>query len=181
MATKAQLKAEQEKMTKLEAFGSSSSPVKSDFEEDGTENYLVFQSMGRYFIKIVNTYCISEWKSKGLSDESVKSPTISDNIPFPWLNYIGNKVRVKFVGNCLKEDKITSTHGKMVNIYIFYEINFWNYRQSDNLIPGNCLFDAVKLVKKTLTLINTSILDMVLDLIWKERLDFLLLDLLGVL
>ena len=53
----------------------------------------------------------------------------------------------------------------MVNIYIFYEINFWNYRQSDNLIPGNCLLDAVKLVKKTLTLINTSILDMILDLI----------------
>ena len=176
MATKAQLKAEQEKMTKLEAFGSSSSPVKSDFEDDGTENYLVFQSMGRYFIKIVNTYCISEWKSKGLSDESVKSPTTSDNIPFPWLNYIGNKVRVKFVGNCLKQDKITSTHGK-----IFYEINFWNYRQSDNPTLGNCLFGAVKLVKKTLILINTSILDMVLDLIWKERLDFLLLDLLGML
>ena len=181
MTTKAQLKAEQEKMTKSEAFGSSSSPVKSDFEDDGTENYLVFQSMGRYFIKIVNTYCISEWKSKGLSDESVKSPTTYDNIPFPWLNYIGNKVRVKFVGNCLKQDKITSTHGKMVNIYIFYEINFWNYRQSDNPTLGNCLFGAVKLVKKTLILINTSILNMVLDLIKKERLDFLLLDLLGML
>ena len=76
------------------------------------------------------------------------------------MNYIGNKVRVKFVGNCLKQDKITSTHGK-----IFYEINFWNYRQSDNPTLGNCLFGAVKLVKKTLILINTSILDMVLDLI----------------
>ena len=84
--------------------------------------------MGRYIIKIVNTYCISEWKSKGSSDESVKSPTTSDKIYFPWLNYIGNKVRTKFVRKCLKQDKITSTHGKIVNIYIFYEINFWNYR-----------------------------------------------------
>ena len=39
--------------------------------------------MGRYIIKIVNTYCISEWKSKGSSDESVKSPTTSDKIYFP--------------------------------------------------------------------------------------------------
>ena len=38
-------------MTKLEAFGSSSSPVKSDFEDDGTQNYLVFQSMGQVFDK----------------------------------------------------------------------------------------------------------------------------------
>ena len=83
LATKAQLKAEQEKIKKLEAFDSSSSSIKSDFEDGGTQNYLVFQSMGRYIIKIVNTYCISEWKSKGSSDESVKSPTTSDKIYFP--------------------------------------------------------------------------------------------------
>ena len=39
--------------------------------------------MSRYIIKIVNTYCISEWKSKGSSDESVESPTTSDKIYFP--------------------------------------------------------------------------------------------------
>ena len=83
LATKAQLKAEQEKIKKLEAFDSSSSSIKSDFEDGGTQNYLVFQSMGRYIIKIVNTYCISEWKSKGSSDESVESPTTSDKIYFP--------------------------------------------------------------------------------------------------
>ena len=42
LATKAQLKAEQEKMKKLEAFDSSSSSIKSDFEDGGTQNYLVF-------------------------------------------------------------------------------------------------------------------------------------------
>ena len=83
LATKAQLKAEQEKIKKLEAFDSSSSSIKSDFEDGGTQNYLVFQSMSRYIIKIVNTYCISEWKSKGSSDESVESPTTSDKIYFP--------------------------------------------------------------------------------------------------
>ena len=51
LATKAQLKAEQERVTKLGTFDSSSSSVKSNFEDDGTKNYLVFQAMDRYFLK----------------------------------------------------------------------------------------------------------------------------------
>ena len=57
-----------------------------------------------------------------MSDESVKAPTTADNILFPGLNYIIIKVRAKFVGSCLKGDKITYTHGKRVNIYIFFEM-----------------------------------------------------------
>ena len=34
---------------------------------DGTENYLVFQPIRRYFTVIANTKYISELKSKGLS------------------------------------------------------------------------------------------------------------------
>ena len=33
---------------------------------------------------------------------------------------------VKFVGSCLKQDKIAYTHVKKVNIYIIYEINLWD-------------------------------------------------------
>ena len=35
-------------------------------------NYLVFQQMHRYFKKIGNTDNISDWKSKGVSDEVIK-------------------------------------------------------------------------------------------------------------
>ena len=45
---------------------------KSLFEEDGTQNYLVFQSMCRYFKIIVGLgrgNYIYYWKFKGLSDE----------------------------------------------------------------------------------------------------------------
>ena len=42
---------------------------------DGTQNYLVFQSMFKYFKKIGNTKLTSEWKSKGLSDEIIKPPS----------------------------------------------------------------------------------------------------------
>ena len=61
-----------------------------------------------------------------MSDENIKFLTISDNSLAPSLSYTGTKTRVKFVGNCLKEDKITFTHKNIVNIYIIYKINLWD-------------------------------------------------------
>ena len=58
--------------------------TKSHFEEDGTHNYLVFQSMHRCFKKIGNTNYISEWKPKGLSDEIIKPPATPDNNKLYW-------------------------------------------------------------------------------------------------
>ena len=83
------------------------------------------------FKKIGNTDHISAWKSKGLSDESIKPPSTSDNSLAPSLSYIGTRKRVKFVGSCLKQDKITVTHGKTVNLYIVYEINLWDCGYDD--------------------------------------------------
>ena len=62
------------------------------------------------------------WKSKGLSDENIIAPTTSDYNLNPQLSYLGNKTRVELIGSCLKQDKITYTHAKIVNIYIAYEI-----------------------------------------------------------
>ena len=61
-------------------------------------------------------------KSKGLSAESIKTPATSDNSLTPALNYYDTKTRVKFTENCLKQPKISYTHGKVVNIYIVYEL-----------------------------------------------------------
>ena len=44
-----------------------------------------------YFKTITNTDYISSWKSKGLSSESIKSATTSDNSLNPALNYYGTK------------------------------------------------------------------------------------------
>ena len=44
------------------------------------------------------------------------------------------------------KNEITYTLGKIVHIYIVYEINLRNYRYSDDLTLGNCLFSTVKLV-----------------------------------
>ena len=48
-------------LTKLQTFGSSYFRDKNDFENDGTQNYLVFQSVNKYFKKISNNDQISEW------------------------------------------------------------------------------------------------------------------------
>ena len=66
-------------LNKLKAFDSSYFIGKSHFEEDGTQNYLVFQPVYRHFKTVANTNYISSWKSKGLSDGSFKPPTTSDN------------------------------------------------------------------------------------------------------
>ena len=62
--------------------------------------------MHKYLKKIGNTDCILEWKSTGLSDEIIKSPATYNNSLAPALSYIGKKVKVKFDGSCLKQDKL---------------------------------------------------------------------------
>ena len=56
------------------------------------------------------------------------------------------KLRVKFNGDCLKQGKITFNHGKIINIYIVYEIQKI-VNVSDYPTLENCLFGAVKLTK----------------------------------
>ena len=71
---------------------------------------------------IANNDYILSWKSKGLSAKSFKPPTTSDNSLNPTLNYYGTKIRIKFTGSCLKQPKISYNHGRVVNIYIVYEL-----------------------------------------------------------
>ena len=52
--------------------------------------------------------------------------------------------RVKFTGSCLKQSKILYTHGKVVNIYIIYELGASHI--NDPTLK-NCLFRAVILTK----------------------------------
>ena len=85
-------------LNKLKTFDSSYFIGKSHFEEDGTQNYLVFQLLNKYFKVITNADYVSSWKCEGLSTESIKPPTTSDNSLTPALNYYGTKTRVKFTG-----------------------------------------------------------------------------------
>ena len=84
------------------AFDSSYFKGKIHFEEDGAQNYLIFQPLYRYFKVITNNDYVSSWKSKGLSYESIKQQTTSDNSLTPALSYYDNRLKVKFTGSCLK-------------------------------------------------------------------------------
>ena len=95
---------------------------------------------------IANTLYISSWKSKGLSAETIKPPSTSDNSLTPAVSYYGTKTRVKFTGSCLKQPKISYTHGKVVNIYIVYELGASSSHNNDPTLK-NCLFGAVTLTK----------------------------------
>ena len=46
---KTELRAAQDKIVKLQAFDSSYFYGKSYLEDDGTQNYIVFQAVSRYF------------------------------------------------------------------------------------------------------------------------------------
>ena len=105
---------------KLKTFDSSYFIGKSHFYEDGTQNYLVFQPINRYFKVIANTDYFSSWKSKGLSAESIKTSTTSENSLTPALSHYGTKTRVTFNGSCLQQPKVSNTHGTIVSIFALF-------------------------------------------------------------
>ena len=62
-------------LKKLEKFDAAYFRGKNYFEEDGTQTYLVFQPVYKYFQKTGDK--VSSWKSKGLSDEKTIATTTS--------------------------------------------------------------------------------------------------------
>ena len=133
-------------LNKLKTIDSGYFIGKRNFEEDGTQNYLVFQPINKYFKVITNTDYGSSWKSKGLPAESIKPLATSDNRLTPVLNYYDTKRRVTFFGSCLKQPKISCTHGKLVNIYIVYKLGASSLHNNDPMLK-NFLFGAVTLTK----------------------------------
>ena len=94
-----------------------------------------------------NTNIFLSWKSKGLCDNAIKPPSASNKILAPTLSYYYlGKTGVKFNGSCLTQDKVICNHGKVVNIYIVYELGASSSSDSDPTI-NNCLFRAVTLTK----------------------------------
>ena len=119
---------------------------KGRFEEDGTQNYLVFQPLNKYFKIIANKKYISPWQSKGLSNKTIKPLATSNNNLAPLIDYHGAKSKVKFTGSCLKEPKISYAHETTVNIHIVYELGASTSHNNDPTLK-NCLFGAVTSTK----------------------------------
>ena len=134
----------------LQAYDLSYFKGKKNFdEESGKQNYLVFLPLRKYFklnsvVGVIGH--VLSWQCKGLYNESIKSPTTSNDSFSPRLNYYGVKIRVHFTKGCLKQPKSTFTHKNIVNIYIVYELAASTSHTSDPTIK-NYLFGAVILTK----------------------------------
>ena len=115
---------------------------------------------------------------KGVSNEKISYVTQPSPSQPPSLVYDNARLKLIFSGDFLKQDKVTHNPAPIVNIYVVYR-----------LIPGinnsgftleNCLFGEINLTKM-LILINTNILDMVLDLIQKDLFYIQVIDLVKML
>ena len=84
----------QNELNKLKTFDSSYFIGKSHFEEDGTQNYLVFQPLIRYFKLNRSTGHISSWKSKELSAETIEPPSTSNISISPKFTFYDAKMRI---------------------------------------------------------------------------------------
>ena len=142
--------------------------LKRIFSYDGQQNYLVYQLVYGYLKRVIvirnniSTIYVHSWTSKGMSNEQIKAPgTSRSNDQAPALEYDGTKIRLRFDGDVLKQNKVTYAHKKIVNIYIVYELVF---NSDSDLTPKNSLFGAVKLTINSGTS-KYNILDMVFVLI----------------
>ena len=121
-------------LNKLQAYDLSYSKGKQYFEEeDGKQNYLVFLPMSKYFklnsiVGVIDR--VLSWQSKGISNESIKPPTTSNNSLTPEFSYYKTtRTRVKFKGSCLRQSNFTFTHRHCLNIV--YELGAYSSHISD--------------------------------------------------
>ena len=110
-------------LKKLQKFDATYCRGKNYFDDDGTQNYLVFQPIYNYLktTGVLNND-ISSCESKRLSDKEIKSFTILGSSTASQLAYTGERIIVKFDGGCLKQDKVAYSNGPIINIYIVYEL-----------------------------------------------------------
>ena len=66
---------------KIQTFGLSYLRGKFSFQENVSQNYLIF-----------NTNHVSQWISEGLSNKSIRPPDASDNSLAPAINYIDTRI-----------------------------------------------------------------------------------------
>ena len=79
-----------------------------------------------------------------MSNEKFSSIIASNHNQAPSLAYDNVRIKLKFFGDLLKQDKITYNHGPIVNIYTVYRLN---PSITSDITLENCLFGAVKITK----------------------------------
>ena len=84
-----------------------------------------------------------------MSHEKIKHPYKTNKSLSPKLVWYGSKIKLKFNGSCLKQDKATFNPKNVVNLFIFYELGTWSQDLSADFALKDCLFGSVKLAKNS--------------------------------
>ena len=79
-----------------------------------------------------------------MSNEKISSITTSNYNQALSLAYDNVRIKLKFVGALLKQDKVTYNNRPIVNIYIVYRLN---PSINSDITLESCLFGIVKLTK----------------------------------
>ena len=106
-------------LNKLKTFDSSYFHGKNYFDEDGNQNYYIFQPISKYLkVAYVNdiTYVLS-WKSRGLNDAKIESIKTNNDSLNPCMDhYDTSTIRIKFDGSFSNRFPPTILHGYILNI-----------------------------------------------------------------
>ena len=87
------------------------------------QSYFLFESKSKLFTK--NGGDIHAWVSTGIHNDSNNTDLFSvnnSNNNSPTLLNKNNKLGVTFNGNYMKQNKLDYAHGKIVNLYIVYDL-----------------------------------------------------------
>ena len=106
------------------------------------------------YFKIIAGVVMEKTFIAGIGDCLTKDLILLQRQIILCLDYYGAKTRVQFFRGCLKQDKVTFNHGRVVNIYIVYEtvriVNLSKRSSNDNYSTlENALFGAVSLIKNS--------------------------------
>ena len=123
LATKAESKAEQDNILKLQTYDSSAFIGQSYFINDRSQNFLIFQPIFNTSTMAAGlTDTIVDWKSRDLPNKRIKPHITPNHSLSPKLTWMNNsKIKVRFKGSYLKQDKTSFTLRHVVNLFIAYK------------------------------------------------------------
>ena len=81
----------------------------------------MFQRISSYY-----TPKNGSWESKGISEETITTPSRAENSFNPEIIYNYGRGRIKFKGICLKQDSVSFIDRNAVNLYIWYKVDTWS-------------------------------------------------------
>ena len=104
----------------LQTFDWSLFICQSCFHNDGAQLYVIFQPIYESIRSFSGLpYKISEWESKGQSNEKFKPPYTANKVLSPKLLWNNSRLTLRFEISCLKQEDTTPFTPRQCNKFVF--------------------------------------------------------------